>query len=52
MGQSTNPSASEGLDAVEQHESDMDSMHILPLNIIPLETPSLKRARLIKNIGL
>lgn len=38
--------------AIAQTESDMDSMHILPLSIIPLETPSLKRARLIKNIRL
>ena len=28
---------------------DMDSIHILPLSIIPFEAPGLKRARLIKN---
>lgn len=33
-------------------EADMDSMHVLPLNIIPLQTPSLRRARLIKNVRL
>ncbi|NKB56611.1 MAG: hypothetical protein GKS00_09760 [Alphaproteobacteria bacterium] len=35
-----------------QAEADMDSMHILPLHIIPLQTPSLRRARLIKNVRL
>lgn len=31
---------------------DMDSLHILPLSIIPLDTPVLKSARLIKNSHL
>jgi hypothetical protein len=31
---------------------DRDSLHILPLAILPLETPSLKRARMIKNVRL
>lgn len=31
---------------------DMDSLHILPLNQLPLKTPSLKRARLVKNVRL
>ena len=35
-----------------QYESDMDSLHVLPLNIIPFELPGLKRARLIKNFRL
>ncbi|MFT6582582.1 MAG: hypothetical protein ACJAU6_003028 [Alphaproteobacteria bacterium] len=35
-----------------QDELDMDSLHILPLNIIPLETPALKRARIVKNVRL
>ena len=39
-------------DAAVEPESDIDSMDVLPLNIIPLETPSLRRARLIKNIRL
>lgn len=30
----------------------MDSLHILPLNQLPLKTPSLKRARLVKNVRL
>lgn len=30
-------------------DSDMDSLFILPLSIIPLETPALQRARMIKN---
>lgn len=30
-------------------DSDMDSMFILPLSILPLKTPALKTARLLKN---
>lgn len=30
-------------------DTDMDSLFILPLSIIPLETPALQRARMIKN---
>jgi len=33
-------------------DNDRDSLHTLPLSIIPLETPALKRARLIKNVRL
>ncbi|MBL4721758.1 MAG: hypothetical protein JKY20_11590 [Alphaproteobacteria bacterium] len=29
-----------------------DSMHILPLHIIPLETPGLRQARMMKNVAL
>ena len=45
---------SEELDEGElnQLEEDMDAVHILPLSIIPLQTPSLRRARLIKNVRL
>ena len=31
---------------------DRDALHILPLSIIPFQSPSLKRARLIKNVRL
>ncbi len=31
---------------------DRDALHILPLSIIPFQTPSLRRARLIKNAHL
>ncbi|MBK8908451.1 MAG: hypothetical protein IPM60_11250 [Rhodospirillales bacterium] len=31
---------------------DRDSLHILPLSIIPFMTPALKRARMIKNVHL
>ncbi|HIC79394.1 MAG TPA: hypothetical protein EYP07_00310 [Kiloniellaceae bacterium] len=31
---------------------DRDSLHILPLSIVPLATPGLKRARLVKNARL
>lgn len=30
-------------------DSDRDSLHTIPLSIIPLQTPSLRRARLVKN---
>jgi hypothetical protein len=45
---------SEELDeeTMSQLESDMDAVHILPLSIIPLQSPSLRRARLIKNARL
>ncbi|MHA1569435.1 MAG: hypothetical protein ACTSXZ_08185 [Alphaproteobacteria bacterium] len=33
-------------------ESDMDSLYILPLSMIPLDTPGLKRARLLKDSRL
>lgn len=39
-------------DPVEAGDSDRDSLHILPLYILPLETVALKRARLIKNVRL
>lgn len=37
-----------------QSDSDIDrnSLHILPLSIIPLETPALRCARMIKNVRL
>lgn len=37
---------------LSSEQLDMDSIHILPLSIIPFETPGLKRARLIKNSAL
>ncbi len=36
----------------EISDTDRDSLHTLPLSILPLETPSLARARLIKNVRL
>ncbi len=33
-------------------DTDRDSLHILPLSILPLETTALNRARLIKNVRL
>ena len=35
-----------------QRDSDRDALHILPLSILPFQTPSLHRARLIKNARL
>ncbi|TAN47529.1 MAG: hypothetical protein EPN26_13770, partial [Rhodospirillales bacterium] len=34
------------------NDSDMDSMFVLPLSIIPLQTPALQSAKLIKNVRL
>lgn len=36
----------------EQHERDMDALHILPLSIIPFINPGVRQARLIKNYRL
>jgi malate synthase len=36
----------------EKAELDQDALHILPLDILPVETPGLKRAKLIKNARL
>lgn len=33
-------------------DTDRNSLHILPLSIIPLETPALRGARMIKNVRL
>lgn len=33
----------------QQNDADRDALHILPLSIIPLETPALKRVRMVKN---
>ncbi len=35
-----------------QRDEDRDALHILPLSILPFQTPSLHRARLIKNARL
>ena len=35
-----------------QEDEARDALHILPLSILPLETPGLRRARLIKNVRL
>jgi hypothetical protein len=39
-------------ESAEITDIDRDSLHILPLAIIPLKTPGLRRARLIKNARL
>ncbi len=39
-------------DPQEISDVDRDSLHILPLAIIPMQTPALRRARLIKNVRL
>ncbi|WP_247876067.1 hypothetical protein [Azospirillum sp. TSH100] len=52
------PPATTGATAVLLHGSPSeedaarDALHILPLSILPLETPGLRRARLIKNVRL
>ncbi len=35
-----------------QDDFDRDSLHVLPLRIVPLETPGLQHTRLIKNVRL
>jgi len=35
-----------------EYETDMDSLHVLPLSIIPFELQGLKRAKMIKNFHL
>ena len=40
------------MSTAEINDTDRDSLHILPMAILPLETPSLNRARLIKNVRL
>jgi hypothetical protein len=40
------------LSTSDLQDSDRDSLHILPLSILPLDTPSLNRAKLIKNVRL
>ena len=39
-------------DLSENGDEDRDSLHVLPLHIIPFETPAVKRARLVKNARL
>ena len=38
--------------AEEISDLDRDSLHILPLTIVPIQTPALRRARLIKSVRL
>ncbi len=44
--------AGQGEITLSEYWREMDSLSILPLSIIPLETASLKRARLIKGARL
>lgn len=50
MGTESNMSDDDGLKPI--NDSDMDSMFVLPLSIIPLQTPALQSAKLIKNVRL
>jgi hypothetical protein len=38
--------------SADDEDDGRDALHILPLSILPLETPGLRRARLIKNVRL
>ncbi|PWC38015.1 hypothetical protein TSO352_10005 [Azospirillum sp. TSO35-2] len=38
--------------AGDRDDEGRDALHILPLSLLPLETPGLRRARLIKNVRL
>ena len=37
---------------IKLSDEDRDSLHVLPLSVLPFETSSLRRARLIKNVRL
>ena len=56
MEQSTKidgPTPASGEAANAEYDAEgQDALHILPLSIIPLETPGLRRLRLIKNVRL
>lgn len=45
-------SDSERKETIQIPDIDRDSLHTLPLSIVPLQTPSLRRARMIKNVRL
>ena len=40
---------SQAVESVAVDDFDRDSLHTIPLSMIPLETPGLKRALIIKN---
>ena len=50
--QTPSPSSSQVENKLSEYDRDKDCLYILPLSIIPLETPGLKRARLVKNARL
>lgn len=50
--QTPSPSSSQVATEASENSWEKDSLHILPLSIIPLETPGLKRARLLKDASL
>ena len=50
--QTPSPSSSQVETEASENSREKDSLHILPLSIIPLETPSLKQARLLKDASL
>ena len=50
--QTPSPSSSRVEIELSENNREKDSLYILPLSIIPLETPSLKRARILKDARL
>lgn len=50
LGHSEAPTEPEVRDA--SFEKDRDTLHILPLSLIPLESTTLRRAKLVKNVRL
>ena len=50
MGGTAADETAEGSSSVDVEA--LDSLHVLPLSIIPLETPGLKKASMIKNARL
>jgi hypothetical protein len=50
--QTPSPNSSQVENRPSEFSRDKDCLYVLPLSIIPLETPGLKRARLVKNARL
>ena len=50
--QTPSPSSSQVETEASENRQEKDSLHILPLSVIPLETASLKQARLLKDASL
>ena len=48
----SSPASSAPASSIKINDGDRDSLHILPLAILPFETAALSRARLIKNVRL
>ena len=52
VAEAAKPAEAESAEPIIINSADTDSLHILPLGILPLQSPALKRARMIKNSRL